>query len=102
MQGRAHLEVFTELFKWSKVYLWSRNKQNAIDLQSKFNNAEILVDLNDIRIQQSDVICTCTGSEKALIGLPQVKNDVHINGIINRFFSKIMIIFYLFSCWFIP
>ncbi len=66
-----------------KIYLWSRNEKNAIDLQSKFNNIEILNDLNDVRLQDSDVICTCTTSEEALIGLKQVKKDVHINGIIN-------------------
>jgi ornithine cyclodeaminase/alanine dehydrogenase-like protein (mu-crystallin family) len=37
--------------------------------------------LNDNRLQESDVICTCTASEEALIGLKQVKTGVHINGI---------------------
>ena len=102
VQGHAHLEVFTQLFKWnkvaieidvltlmiffffSKVYLWSRNVKNAIDLQSKYasqlKHIEILKDLNDIRLQETDVICTCTGSEQPLIGLKQVKKGVHING----------------------
>jgi ornithine cyclodeaminase/alanine dehydrogenase-like protein (mu-crystallin family) len=68
-----------------KIYLWSRNKKHAIDLQTKFNSIEILEDLNDVRLQESDVICTCTASEEALISLQQVKKDVHINGIINPF-----------------
>lgn len=63
-----------------QIYLWSRNKEHAIGLQSKFSNAEVLNDLNDVRLRESDVICTCTASEEALIGLKQVKNDVHING----------------------
>ncbi len=67
-----------------QIYLWSRNIQHAVNLQSdyssKFHNIEILKDLNDIRLQQSDVICTCTASEEALIGLEQVKKGVHING----------------------
>ncbi|CAF1025738.1 unnamed protein product [Rotaria sordida] len=58
---------------------------HAINLQSdyssKLNNIEILKDLNDNRIQQSDVICTCTASEEALIGLKQVKKGVHINAV---------------------
>ncbi|CAF0805750.1 unnamed protein product [Adineta ricciae] len=85
VQGHAHLEVFTQLFKWNKVYLWSRNVKNAIDLQSKYasqlKHIEILKDLNDIRLQETDVICTCTGSEQALIGLKQVKKGVHINAV---------------------
>jgi len=68
-----------------KIYLWSRNRTHAVDLQSKYssklNNIEILKDLNDNRLQDSDVICTCTASEEALIGLKQVKKGVHINGI---------------------
>ncbi|CAF1370517.1 unnamed protein product [Rotaria sordida] len=84
VQGRAHLDVFTQLFKWNKIYLWSRNMTQAINLQSdyssKLSNIEILKDLNDNRLQQSDVICTCTASEEALIGLKQVKKGVHING----------------------
>jgi len=50
-------------------------------LQSKFDRIEILDDLNDVRIQQSDVICTCTASETALIGVEQVKTGAHINGL---------------------
>jgi ornithine cyclodeaminase/alanine dehydrogenase-like protein (mu-crystallin family) len=68
-----------------KIYIWSRNRIHAINLQSKYssklNNIEILKDLNDNRLQDSDVICTCTASEEALIGLKQVKKGVHINGI---------------------
>lgn len=71
-------------FVFLKIYLWSRNKKHANDLQSdyssKLNNIEILEDFNDNRINQSDVICTCTASEEALIGLKQVKKGVHING----------------------
>ncbi|CAF2528391.1 unnamed protein product [Rotaria sp. Silwood2] len=85
VQGRAHLDVFTELFKWNKIYLWSRNMTHAINLQSeyssKLNNIEILKDLNDNHLQESDVICTCTASEEALIGLKQVKKGVHINAV---------------------
>ncbi|CAF1132668.1 unnamed protein product [Rotaria sordida] len=67
-------------------YSWlCRNMTHAINLQSdyssKLNNIEILKDLNDNRIQQSDVICTCTASEEALIGLKQVKKGVHINAV---------------------
>ncbi|CAF0742818.1 unnamed protein product [Adineta steineri] len=84
-QGEAHLDVFTELFKWNKIYLWSRTTKNAINLQSeyskKLNNIEIVEDLNDNRIQESDVICTCTASEQALISLKQVKKGVHINAV---------------------
>ncbi len=73
-----------KIFFSFKIYLWSRNIKHAIDLQSdyssKLNNIEILKDLNDNCIHQSDIICTCTASEEALIGLQQVKNDVHING----------------------
>ena len=50
------------------------------DYSSKLNNIELLENLNDNRIQQSDVICTCTASEEALISLHQVKKGVHING----------------------
>ncbi|UJR14754.1 hypothetical protein I4U23_001744 [Adineta vaga] len=85
VQGNAHLKVFTQLYKWNKVYLWSRNVKNAIDLQSKYSSkldcVEILNDLNDDRLYESDVICTCTGSEEALIGLKQVKKGVHINAV---------------------
>lgn len=67
-----------------QIYLWSRNMKTAIDLKadysSKLNNIELLNDLNDNRIQESDVICTCTATEQALIGLQQVKKAVHING----------------------
>lgn len=46
----------------------------------QWSNAEVLTDLNDIRLQQSDVICTCTASKDALIDLKQIKPDAHING----------------------
>jgi len=78
-------------FFFLKIYLWSRNIKHAIDLQSnyssKLNNIEILKDLNDIHLQESDVICTCTASEEALFGLKQVKKGVHING--NSEFERI-------------
>jgi ornithine cyclodeaminase/alanine dehydrogenase-like protein (mu-crystallin family) len=78
------LHLFERWIRFLKIYLWSRNTQHAVDLQSKYtsklNNIEILEDLNDHRLQESDVICTCTASEEALIGLKQVKKGVHING----------------------
>lgn len=47
-------------------------------------------------MQQSDVICTCTASEAALIGLNQVKPGVHINGpLLDTFISLQWILFYL-------
>jgi ornithine cyclodeaminase/alanine dehydrogenase-like protein (mu-crystallin family) len=79
------------VFFFLKIYLWSRNIKHAIDLQSnyssKLNNIEILKDLNDIHLQESNVICTCTASEEALFGLKQVKKGVHING--NSEFERI-------------
>lgn len=96
---------FTCLFFLLKIYLWSRNIKNANDLQSanssKLNNIEILTDLNDVRIQQSDVICTCTASEEALIGLKQVKIGVHINGNFKIIQLSILLFFCSISCWFI-
>lgn len=66
------------------MYLWSRNRKHAVELQASYSSRvkhlEVLSDLNDDRLRQSDVICTCTASEQPLIGLAQVKKGVHING----------------------
>ena len=88
LNGVKYEKRFVRLF-WEniisfKIYVWSRNPKTAIDLQSDYsaelNNIEILKDLNDHRLLESDVICTCTASEQPLIGLKQVKQGVHING----------------------
>ena len=79
-----NITIFAENEVSFKIYLWSRTMAHAIGLQSdyllKLNNIEILQDLNDKRLKESDIICTCTASEEALISLKQVKKGVHING----------------------
>lgn len=85
IQGRAHLDVFHKLFQWKKIFLWSRTKEHAeqlrLDYLAKIPQIEVLIDFNDKKLHRADVICTCTGSIEALIGLDQVKSSVHINAV---------------------
>lgn len=79
------LSFFPNFF--SKVNLWNRTKKRAEDLRDElerlFPSIEFaVVDSSKYSVENCDVICTATGSDRALFSNSDLKkNDsVHING----------------------
>ncbi|CAF0722211.1 unnamed protein product [Didymodactylos carnosus] len=84
-QGYSHLKVFTQLFKWKKIYLWNRHIEKAErlknDYSAELNTIEVLNDLDDERLKEADVVCTTTASEEPLLSVQRIKLGGHINAV---------------------
>lgn len=83
-QGLTQIEAVTRVRGISKIYVYDKFKEAAEKLISRARPeiASLIEFTSDLgKLKNVDIICTATGSKKALFSLKDLKPGVHINAI---------------------
>lgn len=83
-QGLSQIEAVTRVRDIDKIYVYDKFEEAAKKLISKARPevASLIEYTSDLgKLKNADVICTATGSKKALFTLKDIKPGVHINAI---------------------
>uniref|UniRef100_A0A8V0Z6Q2 Ketimine reductase mu-crystallin n=1 Tax=Gallus gallus TaxID=9031 RepID=A0A8V0Z6Q2_CHICK len=80
VQARSHYEIFTELFPFTEVRLWSRTEQHALRLASSVGGAVRVCGTAREAVVGADVIVTVTMATTPILFGEWVKPGAHVNG----------------------
>lgn len=88
------------MYPIDSLFLWNRNKRRAENLSTELNslrsklknpNVTILVfDLVEHCVRNADIIVTATYTSTPLINRAMIKKNVHINGLFEIYFTKLI------------
>lgn len=81
VQARSHYEIFTELFPFTEVRLWSRTEQHALRLASSVGGAVRVCGTAREAVVGADVIVTVTMATTPILFGEWVKPGAHVNAV---------------------
>lgn len=82
-QALTQLEAIAAVRPIEKVSVWSRNHANAVAFAQKITGRYDITCARTIQqaVKEAEIICTATASTEALIHLPDIGEQVHINAV---------------------
>jgi ornithine cyclodeaminase/alanine dehydrogenase-like protein (mu-crystallin family) len=79
-QGRAHLDVFAQIFQLDEIRIVSRNADHARQLSQQLGHARY-VDAVEDAVRGADIICCCTASLTPVLNHAWVIPGAHVTSV---------------------